>query len=84
MIRRRRECLACSHRYTPYEQVEYELLTVIKRDGRREPFTREKLMSGIRRACQIAGENARATTDPGTAPCYLPASRKEFPACSRA
>jgi transcriptional repressor NrdR len=52
MIRRRRECLACSHRYTTYEQVEYELLTVIKRDGRREPFTREKLMSGIRRACQ--------------------------------
>lgn len=52
MIRRRRECLACNYRYTTYEQVEYELLTVIKRDGRREPFTREKLMSGIRRACQ--------------------------------
>lgn len=51
-IRRRRECTGCTHRYTTYEQVEYELLTVMKRDGRREPFSREKLVAGMRRACQ--------------------------------
>jgi len=52
LIRRRRECLACNHRFTTYEQVEHDLLTVIKRDGRREAFSREKLLSGMRRACQ--------------------------------
>jgi transcriptional repressor NrdR len=51
-IRRRRECLACAHRFTTYEEIEYELLTVTKRDGRREPFSREKLLAGIKRACQ--------------------------------
>ncbi|MFM7100333.1 MAG: transcriptional regulator NrdR, partial [Verrucomicrobiota bacterium] len=51
-IRRRRECTGCTHRYTTYEQIEYELLTVMKRDGRREPFSREKLVAGMRRACQ--------------------------------
>ena len=52
LIRRRRECLSCNHRFTTYEQVEHDLLTVIKRDGRREPFSREKLLTGIKRACQ--------------------------------
>jgi transcriptional repressor NrdR len=51
-IRRRRECLACGHRYTTYEQIEHEGLMVIKRDGRAEEFSREKLLSGIRKACQ--------------------------------
>lgn len=51
-IRRRRECLTCAHRYTTYEEIEHELLTVIKRDGRREPFSREKLVRGMKRACQ--------------------------------
>lgn len=51
-IRRRRECTECNHRYTTYEQIEYELLTVMKRDGRREAFSREKLVAGLRRACQ--------------------------------
>ena len=51
-IRRRRECLKCGHRYTTYEEIERELLTVIKRDGRREAFAREKLLAGIRRACE--------------------------------
>ena len=51
-IRRRRECLACGHRYTTYEQIEHEGLMVIKRDGRAEDFSREKLLTGIRKACQ--------------------------------
>jgi len=51
-IRRRRECLACGHRFTTYEQVEREGLMVVKRDGRAEEFSREKLLVGIRKACQ--------------------------------
>jgi len=50
-IRRRRECLNCSNRFTTYEYVEKVSITVVKRDGRREPFGREKLISGIRKAC---------------------------------
>jgi transcriptional repressor NrdR len=50
-IRRRRECLDCSNRFTTYEYVEKVSITVVKRDGRREPFRREKLISGIRKAC---------------------------------
>lgn len=51
-IRRRRECLACQHRFTTYEYVENSALTVVKKDGRREPWNREKLISGIQRACE--------------------------------
>ena len=51
-IRRRRECLKCSHRFTTYEEIEHEGLMVIKRDGRREEFSKDKLLSGIKRACQ--------------------------------
>jgi transcriptional repressor NrdR len=51
-IRRRRECLKCSHRFTTYEQVEQPGLMVVKRDGRREEFLKDKLLSGIRKACQ--------------------------------
>ena len=51
-IRRRRECLACSRRFTTYEKLEEVLPMVIKKDGRREPFNREKIISGIRKACQ--------------------------------
>ncbi len=51
-IRRRRECAACQHRFTTYEEVEHEGLMVLKRDGRHEEFSREKLISGIRKACQ--------------------------------
>ncbi len=50
-IRRRRECQACGQRFTTYEQVARVNLLVIKRDGRREPFDRQKLYEGIRRAC---------------------------------
>ena len=51
-IRRRRECTQCGHRFTTYEEFEHEGLMVLKRDGRHEEFSREKLLSGIRKACQ--------------------------------
>ena len=51
-IRRRRSCLACSKRFTTYERVENVQLIVIKRDGRREQFNREKLKSGLLKACE--------------------------------
>jgi transcriptional repressor NrdR len=51
-IRRRRECTRCGHRFTTYEELEHEGLMVLKRDGRREEFSREKLLSGIKKACQ--------------------------------
>ncbi len=51
-IRRRRECIGCGNRFTTYEEVERGSLVVLKRDGRREEFSREKLLSGLRKACQ--------------------------------
>ena len=51
-IRRRRECLACEVRFTTYEYVERTQVLVIKKDGRREPFRREKLGEGINKACE--------------------------------
>jgi len=51
-IRRRRECEKCGHRFTTYEEVEREGLMVLNRDNRREEFSREKLLSGIKKACQ--------------------------------
>jgi transcriptional repressor NrdR len=51
-IRRRRECTACNHRFTTYEEIERQGLFVLKRDGRREEFSTEKLISGIKKACQ--------------------------------
>lgn len=52
MIRRRRECLECKRRFTTYEKLEDVLPMVVKKDGRREPFNRDKIISGIRNACQ--------------------------------
>ena len=49
-IRRRRECLTCDRRFTTYEKIE-SLLKVIKKDGTREPFDREKIKRGIEKAC---------------------------------
>ncbi|MCL4788988.1 MAG: transcriptional regulator NrdR [Verrucomicrobia bacterium] len=51
-IRRRRECTKCGHRFTTYEEIEHEGLMVLKRDDRREQFSKEKLLSGVRKACQ--------------------------------
>ena len=52
VIRRRRECLACHVRFTTYERIEEELPLVVKRDGRREPFDRQKILTGILKACE--------------------------------
>jgi transcriptional repressor NrdR len=51
-IRRRRECLQCSYRYTSYEQIERTELRVVKRDGTREAINREKLRNGLIKACE--------------------------------
>lgn len=51
-IRRRRECQSCGFRFTTFERVELSLPMVIKKDGRREPFVREKVKAGIIRACE--------------------------------
>jgi len=51
-IRRRRECQQCQFRFSTYERVEYNVPLVIKKDGRREPFKREKLSGGLVRACE--------------------------------
>jgi len=51
-IRRRRECIDCERRFTTYERVEETLPLVIKKDGRREVFDRQKIISGIQRACE--------------------------------
>ena len=50
-IRRRRQCLSCGERYTTYERLQPASLFVIKKDGRREEYDREKLLAGIRIAC---------------------------------
>lgn len=51
-VRRRRECTACNRRFTTFEKIEELPLLVIKKDGRREPFDREKIITGMMRACQ--------------------------------
>lgn len=52
MIRRRRECLGCSTRFTTYERIEEMLPLIIKKDGRREPFDKQKIFVGIQKACE--------------------------------
>ena len=52
ITRRRRECLQCSERFTTYERIEQTLPYVIKRDGRREEFNRDKILEGVKKACQ--------------------------------
>jgi len=51
-IRRRRECLSCDRRYTTYERVEEVPLKVVKKDGRREPFEAQKILSCLERSCE--------------------------------
>lgn len=52
VIRRRRECLSCTERFTTYERLERNQIFVVKKDGRREEFDRNKILDGIRKACQ--------------------------------
>jgi transcriptional repressor NrdR len=54
-IRRRRECTACQHRFTTYERLERPQLIVIKNNGAQELFSRDKLLSGLYRACEKTG-----------------------------
>ena len=66
VIRRRRECLACKRRYTTYERVEDSLPILVKKDGRREPFDRQKILSGLKKACEkrpISTTTIEAVTD---------------------
>ncbi len=72
-LRRRRECLKCAKRFTTYERVENAAFLVVKKDGRREPFSREKLRLGIAHACEklpISDADLRAEYD------KLPADKK--------
>jgi transcriptional repressor NrdR len=65
-IRRRRECLACGHRFTTYETIEPADLVVIKRNGSREPLDREKLLRGLAKACEkrpVSREELENATD---------------------
>jgi transcriptional repressor NrdR len=62
-IRRRRECLACQYRYTTYEEIEHEGLMVVKRDGRLEEYSKEKLRFGIKKACQKRPVSTKAIED---------------------
>jgi transcriptional repressor NrdR len=62
-IRRRRECTGCGHRFTTYEELEREGLMVLKRDGRHEEFSREKLLAGIKKACQKRPVTPQAMED---------------------
>jgi len=66
LIRRRRECLSCKRRYTTYERVEESLPMVAKKDSRREPFDRGKILNGLKKACEkrpISVATIEAVTD---------------------
>ena len=52
VIRRRRECLGCKRRFTTYERIEESMPMVVKKDNRREPFDRAKILSGLKKACE--------------------------------
>lgn len=65
-IRRRRQCLSCQARFTTYEQVERAPVTVVKTDGRRMAYKREKILSGLLRACEkrpVAREDLESLLD---------------------
>jgi transcriptional repressor NrdR len=66
IIRRRRECVGCSRRFTTYERIEEVLPLVIKKDGRREPYDRAKLIGGLSKACEkrpVSTETVGRTVD---------------------
>jgi transcriptional repressor NrdR len=66
LIRRRRECLACQHRFTTYERTELALPAILKKDGRRQPFERSKVERALKTACRkrdIRDETLSAVVD---------------------
>lgn len=65
-IRRRRECLACGFRFTTYEEIDRDEVLVVKRDGRRQTFERQKLEKAIRQACgkrRVSSEQIKTMID---------------------
>jgi len=62
-IRRRRECQRCTARFTTYERVQSAGMLVIKKDGRREPFSREKILQGLQKACEKRPLEAAAISE---------------------
>jgi len=65
-VRRRRQCLNCDSRFTTYERIQSASFLVVKKDGRREDFSRDKLAAGIRKACakrQVANEDIEQLVD---------------------
>ena len=66
-IRRRRACLKCNRRYTTYEYIEDVLPHVVKRDGRREPFDRQKLRGSILKSCEKRSVGVQAVDESGAA-----------------
>ncbi len=80
-IRRRRQCLKCEKRFTTYERLQPAGLLVIKKDGRREEFNRDKLLTGIRKACEkrpLAGDTVEKQVDEIEAELYR-TGRTEVP-----
>jgi transcriptional repressor NrdR len=67
VIRRRRECLGCDHRFTTYERIERPNLTIVKKDGTRQMFDRAKLMAGVSRATEKTSVTAMQVEDIVTA-----------------
>jgi transcriptional repressor NrdR len=81
VTRRRRECDRCSRRYTTYERVEQVLPLVVKKDGRREPFDRVKILGGVRRACEkrpVSEESLERVVD-GIERALVETGEKEVP-----
>ena len=80
-VRRRRECSGCGARFTPMERVQRAGLLIIKKDGRREEFNREKVLMGVRKACAkrpIPASAMEALADQVEAACYAQ-GRAEIP-----
>ena len=79
--RRRRECSECARRYTTYERIEDLMPLVVKRDGRREPFDRLKLLVGIQKACEKrpVSADAQAETVARIERSVLDAGEREVP-----
>ncbi len=80
-IRRRRECLSCGHRFTTYEYVERTSALVVKKDGRRQNYDRDRLLAGILQACHkrpVTREDIDALADRVEARIFAPA-REEIP-----
>ena len=81
LIRRRRECLECQSRFTTYERIEEVLPQVVKKDGRREPFNRLKILQGLTRACEKRPVSANTLEEivEGVEKKFQDIGRKEVP-----